>query len=241
MTFPQKVLRPALRKGIKRYFIQPVSRARWRMAGKAGRSEAFSRIYEERGWPSRGSTVSGSGSELDQTAEIRAAIPVLVAELGVSSLLDAPCGDSFWIQQCDLGISSYLGVDIVPELVESNVRKYGNESRKFRIADIVTDSLPRADLVLCRDCLVHLPFTQARAAVLNLKASGAEYLLTTTFTELARNSEIPRIGEWRRLNLEKEPFSFPEPLVTLNEGCTEADGRYADKALGLWRFSDLFQ
>ena len=38
-------------------------------------------------------------------------------------------------------------------------------------------------MILCRDCLVHLTFDDARAALQNLRRSGSKYLLTTTFTD----------------------------------------------------------
>jgi hypothetical protein len=35
------------------------------------------------------------------------------------------------------------------------------------------------------------------------------------------------------------PFNFPQPIEVITEGCTENDGRYADKSLMLWNISDL--
>jgi hypothetical protein len=35
------------------------------------------------------------------------------------------------------------------------------------------------------------------------------------------------------------PFYFPEPLLIVNEGCTEEAGQYTDKSLGLWLLSDI--
>jgi hypothetical protein len=63
-------------------------------------------------------------------------------------------------------------------------------------------------------------------------------LLTTTFTEHPQNQDI-LTGQWREINLELEPFSLPKPLLPVNEECTEADGKYADKSLGLWRISEI--
>jgi hypothetical protein len=46
-------------------------------------------------------------------------------------------------------------------------------------------------------------------------------------------------GEWQPLNLEQEPFCLPPPIKLIAEGCTEVDGQYSDKSLGLWKVSDL--
>ncbi|MEO8451290.1 MAG: hypothetical protein ABI647_15960 [Gemmatimonadota bacterium] len=87
--------------------------------------------------------------------------------------------------------------------------------------------------MLCRDCLVHLSFADVGRALANIRSARITYLLTTTFPEEALNVDIAT-GDWRPLNLEREPFSFPPPLALLPEGCTEGDGRFQDKSLGLW-------
>ena len=46
-------------------------------------------------------------------------------------------------------------------------------------------------------------------------------------------------GKWRTLNFNLPPFDFPEPMLVINEKCTEADGAFKDKSLGVWRLADL--
>jgi hypothetical protein len=105
--------------------------------------------------------------------------------------------------------------------------------------DLVGDRLPAADLILCRDGLVHLSLTEACGAIENCRASGARLLLTTTFPDCAANRDIAT-GEFRRLNLQIAPFNFPEPVARINELYIDAKGdRRADKSLGLWRIADL--
>jgi SAM-dependent methyltransferase len=230
---------PSLRRFAKRTVVEPTRRLRWQLTGDRARSRVFSEIYATGGWPDEDETRSGPGSDLTQTTKVREFLPELVRDLALTSILDAPCGDFHWLKYCDLAGIDYTGVDIVPELIESNRQRFGDAQHKFEVADIVKDLLPRSDLVLCRDCLVHLPFAQGLEAVRNFRRSGAGYVLTTTFTNLTKNTEINRIGEWRRLNLEAPPFSFPVPVRILNEECTSAGGRYADKSLGLWNLREL--
>ena len=104
--------------------------------------------------------------------------------------------------------------------------------------DLTADPLPRADVVLCRDCLVHLSFDHIRQAFDNLRRSGSTWLLTTTFLDHHENVDIES-GDWRMLNLTRPPFNLPAPEGVLVEGCLESEGAYADKALGLWRIADL--
>ena len=200
--------------------------------------EKFSRIYRDNAFGGAKSR-SGQGSDLVQTAVIRRDLPRLVAELGIRSLVDAPCGDWFWMKETQLGVAEYIGVDIVEKLVELNNLHYGNPSRRFLCLNLTEDVLPTADLIFCRDCLVHLNFHDIRRAITAFKRSRSKYLLTTTFTNRGRNVDLVGKDVWRTLNFQIAPFHFPPPLRLINEGCTEANGRYGDKSLGLWRLEDL--
>lgn len=199
-------------------------------------AETFQAIHAENHWGS--AAVSGAGADDAQTAILRAALPNLFAEWQVKTLLDVPCGDFSWMAQVDLAGLDYLGLDVVPALIAENQRRYGGPGRHFRVCDATTEPLPAADLLLCRDLLVHFSFADIHCLLQNVQRSGIRYLLTTTFPETSANEEITT-GDWRTLNLQRPPFDFPQPLYLLNEGCTEGEGRFQDKSLGLWRVADL--
>ena len=224
---------------------QPVvARARFLMHKMRGRrlgqavQKRFTTIYRRNVFGGSESR-SGTGSSLAQTIEIRREIPPLLENLGVRRLLDAPCGDFNWMQHMPVSLDLYIGADVVEQLIAEDNRRYSHATRRFVCLDIIRDQLPRADLVFCRDCLVHLNFEQARTALRNFKRSGAEYLLTTTFPGSKTNADLAPGDIWRTLNLQRQPFSFPQPLRLINEACTENDGAYADKSLGLWRLQEL--
>ena len=180
-------------------------------------AETFEAIHRENTWKSAES-VSGSGSTLAETEALRRELPGLFAELGVHSLLDIPCGDFRWMQALDLDLESYVGADIVEALAVENQRRFGDARRRFEKLDLTRDPLPAADLILCRDCLVHLSFTDAGLAVKNLLHGEASYFAATTFPDCRRNDDA-RTGHWRPLNLQRPPFDFPEPLDLIYEGC----------------------
>jgi hypothetical protein len=202
-----------------------------------GLRDRFARIFEINLWGSQAS-VSGTGSVLEQTRAIRAQLPALLQALDVRTLLDIPCGDFGWMREVRLDGTSYVGADIVSHLVVRNQRDFGNDQRRFAVLDLTVDPLPCVDLVLCRDCLVHLSHANVWRVLENLRASGATWLLTTTFPAHEAVGDIED-GDWRPLNLERDPFRLPSPLTLLNEGCSEHDGAFADKSLGLWRIADL--
>jgi hypothetical protein len=167
--------------------------------------EVFKKIHQENHWGD-GESVSGQGSNSEQTATISVEIPKLLAELGIQTLLDAPCGDFGWISRIDLPIKNYIGADIVPEVIAKHNEQsaaLANETKQthyqFLVLDITKDQLPEADLMLCRDCLVHLSFADIHRFLENLKKSNIKYLLTTSFPDRSENQDIAT-GDWRTLN-----------------------------------------
>jgi len=202
----------------------------------------FSEIYHENlfgGMVSR----SGEGSNLEQTDEVRKWLPEIIMRYNTRRFLDAPCGDLYWIRHIDFGETVYIGVDIVRDLIERNKDQFGSEGKEFHCANLATDVLPKADMIFCRDCLVHLSFEDAFNVLRRFKETGAEYLVTTTFVERDENLDLydkngaDRI--WRVLNLQLAPFNFPNPVELFDEKCPEGGGAYADKSLGIWRLQDL--
>ena len=205
---------------------------------KNGVRERFTKIFQENLFEGQES-VSGRGSDLTQTRVIRQQLPELVAEFGVKHFIDAPCGDFFWMKEVNLPVQRYTGIDIVEGLIEANQRKYANAHINFACLNIITDKLPVADIIFCRDCLVHLNYEQAFKAIRNFHRSKTTYLLTTTFSDRTQNVDLGEKDMCRTLNLQLPPFNFPKPIRVINENCTEGDGNFADKSLGLWKLADL--
>lgn len=208
-------------------------RASYRALYPRGRSmqSIFSEIYERNLWENSES-VSGRGSTLTRTEVIRRSLPVLLKDLGARKLLDAACGDFNWMRLVDLGSVQYFGADVVPDLIAHNQRQHGKEGTAFTVLDITRDILPKVDVILCRDCFIHLSFADIDRAVANFKRSGSEYFLVTTHESVSKNEDIDT-GAWRSVNLRRQPFGFPEPLRVITEDAA------LGKGLGLWRIQGL--
>lgn len=194
--------------------------------------EVFTTIYQSNYWGDKESK-SGPGSNQEQTAIVKGLIEKVVLDYQIQSILDIPCGDFNWMKNVDLRNSVYTGGDIVQSLIESNklaFKERGDVS--FVHLNLVSSILPSNDLLFCRDCLVHFSFADIKAALINIKRSKSTFLLTTTFPDHHNRDIIT--GDWRPLNLQQAPFSFPNPIGLFNEQCREENGRYKDKSLGLW-------
>jgi hypothetical protein len=196
-------------------------------------AQRFTTIYETHFWVDDQSR-SGGGSNLYATEKIREAIPGLLSRYGVRSVLDIPCGDFFWFKEMKLGLDSYIGGDIVVPLIASVAEKYTSPTRSFRVMDLTKDTLPECDLILVRDCFIHLSFELIFAALKNITRSKIRYLLTTHSAEVAANVDI-ETGSARAINLCIPPFNFPQALELIDD---YAKG-LTPHQLGLWRVDDL--
>lgn len=199
--------------------------------------DIFTSFYNKNSWRGKES-VSGPGSDYEQTKFLIPELDILLQELKIGSILDAPCGDFNWMRRVNLNGIRYHGVDIVDKLIESNSQKYRKRNVSFSVLDIVNDEIPTVDLVIVRDCLVHLPLKDIVKVINNIKNSKSKYLLTTNFLweHLGCNSEI-QAGGWRRINLCSEPFNFKYPDKIIIEGNIQSNDR--DKTMSLWKVEDL--
>jgi hypothetical protein len=140
-----------------------------------------------------------------------------------------------WMRHLEYEFDKYIGVDVVVDLIHDLQRSLQSNVpfRHFQVGDITTDVLPHADAILCRDCLVHLPFDAIQRAIRLWQIAGFRYALVTTFPERSTNADC-EVGEWRPLNMQAPPFDWGTPLMLINE---EHDRPYQDKSVGVWTLS----
>jgi hypothetical protein len=220
-------------------------RYNWRMLNALNSSRSlekkFSKVFRDNLFHGSES-LSGRGSDLDQTLIIEQEIPIALNDFQIKSVLDVPCGDQNWISRIDFKAIEYIGADIVPSLIKRNNDSFGSQLRKFIELDLTRSVPPKSDLILCRDLFVHLSTKSIKACLSNIRASGSTYLLTTTFTDYRSYKNLPFFSRnvgWRPINFQLNPFNFSEPLRIINEGCTEGDGKFGDKSLALWKIDEL--
>ena len=197
------------------------------------RSRIFRKAYHTRVWDSDESH-SGRGSELGATEALRIYLPTIFDRLHIKTFLDAPCGDWNWMREVDLSKVDYIGADIVSDAIERNRQKYQKERVKFIVADLTKDELPQADLILCRDCWVHVSFEDIADIIENFRRSRSEYLLVSNSPHVQENKDKLTGLDWRHINLKKAPFNFPDPLDSFKD-------HYDDTPffMSLWRIEDL--
>ena len=186
--------------------------------------EVFSEIYKHGGWGGKG--CSGSGSVTDTITEpyIKTISNYLQSIAPNKTIVDLGCGDmrvsSHLLRYC----SKYIGVDVVPFLIEQ--QKYTNLGRdrvRFQCLDIAEDELPDGDICMLRQVLQHLSNKQIEK-VLN-KIQKYEICLVTEHYPSDNPNIIPnkdmvhggkiRLYQNSGVYLEEPPFSIWGDCVQL--------------------------
>ena len=71
--------------------------------------------------------------------------------------LDFGCGDWQFSRLVDWHGASYVGMDIVPSVIQHNRERYGGPGVEFMVTPEDPSRLPDAELLICKDILQHLP------------------------------------------------------------------------------------
>jgi hypothetical protein len=114
---------------------------------------------------------------------------------------------------------SYVGGDIVKQLVAENNRKYEKKGVHFVRFDITKDRFPAVDLWIRRECIFHLSFKDAFRALRQFIASEIPYIATTTQMPPGGHENRDCIsGDYRLIDLFGAPFCFDqEPLYQIDD------------------------
>ena len=165
-------------------------------------------------------------------------MPIMFDEMGIKSVFDAPCGDFHWMQHVlNDADFSYLGGDIVGELVSANKNKFTTSNVDFIKFDMTSDAFPVADVWLCRAVFYHLSNRDIYFALEQFVDSTIKYILTTNCVtdEQHINKDIAT-GDWRSLNLNLPPFNFPRESLWEIKDCTPP---HLPMKLTLWSKSQI--
>jgi hypothetical protein len=129
---------------------------------------------------------------------------------------------------------NYIGIDIVDSVIQHNSMIYSGPNKSFLLLDAVVDPLPICDAILLREVIFHLSFSDIQFLFKNILKTNALYIFITSDPEAQINNDIIS-GDFRMLNLEIKPFSFPKPHILIDDNNNMNPTRY----IGVWKISDL--
>lgn len=141
--------------------------------------EIFSQVYAKGHWGFESTTGfnSGSGSGSRLSSAYVDLVRRYILNHGASTVVDLGCGDfRVGAQICEGLEISYVGVDVVPSLVDFLNEKHSRRGVEFVCLDIIEDHLPVGDLYLVRQVFQHLSNAQIQKIL--GKLSGATLLVT---------------------------------------------------------------
>lgn len=122
--------------------------------------ERFTKIYDKAIWgknyKGEGGSGKGDGTSPDSTHYINLVMKFM-KDNDIKTVCDIGAGDwkfSRFIPWKEMGIT-YLGVDVVKSVVESNTKEYSNDHISFKHGDALTFDCSNYDLVLIKDVLQH--------------------------------------------------------------------------------------
>jgi len=161
----------------------------------------FSDIYTKRKWYSEENKEkfnSGSGSDSKYAIPYVEVIAKYIKTNDIKSVVDLGCGD-FRVGRRLLdkvNNITYIGIDVVKELIDYNNKEYGNKnSISFIKKDITKDSLPKAELYLVRQVFQHLSNGDISKALHNIPQSSR--LIVTEHQQVDTDNIIPNIDKVR--------------------------------------------
>jgi len=180
-------------------------------------------------------SVSGCGSNLDMTNDIRNHLPLIFEKFNIKSVIDSPCGDWNWMKLVNLDNINYIGYDVLTDLLELNNNNYRKNNINFEYKDIINDSIPSSDLIICRDFMFHIRNEENLKLLNNFKNSGSKFLLATSFDFLPENQNLSNDADWgyRPINLLLPPYNLGEPIYSFIESHPQCNGR----GLYLWKIN----
>lgn len=130
--------------------------------------------------------------------------PLIVCDLG--------CGDFNVGKKFVSFTKKYIGVDIVPDLIERNKNRFQAENLSFQCLDLATDELPKGDCAIIRQVLQHLSNHEIQKIL--QKLSAYQYVILTE--HLPSGDFVPnkdkiasqgiRLKQQSGINLIESPF-----------------------------------
>ena len=202
------------------------------------RKKRFTEIYVKKMWGRtkeiKEETASGSGSTLEATEILRNNLIILLKKYNIKTFLDAPCGDMNWMKLLLNNFEKYIGVDIVPNIIEDNKNKIKHDNVSFFCVDLLKGDLYDVDMIFNRACTRHLSNIEVQMIINNIKRTNSKFLLTDTSISVKYNDRTKsKYSEAKFLNLELPPFNFPKPIEYINTDKSGVD------MMGLWKISDI--
>jgi SAM-dependent methyltransferase len=140
-----------------RHPVQAYRRTALRRANASqSAADVFSDVYKTGQWGRDQEFDSGYGSRDDVTQAYKDFARSLIKETGARRAVDIGCGDFRVAAGFVDSLELYIGIDVVPSLIERNIKEFGRPGVQFQSMDAAAADMPDADICFIRQVLQHL-------------------------------------------------------------------------------------
>jgi SAM-dependent methyltransferase len=175
----------------------------------------FSEIYENGAWGQTQAFDSGSGSRGAAGEPYISLVRALIAETRARRAVDIGCGDFRIASGFVDALETYVGIDVVPSLIERNRAEFGRPGVSFIALDAAASEVPDGDICFIRQVLQHLSNAEI-AAILERCSKFPVVVVTEHWPSPQRqrrpNRDKPHggdtrvdLGSW--VDISAEPFA----------------------------------
>lgn len=168
------------------------------------------------------SAVSGIGSHSAKNLPFIRWLVTFLRQNSISSLLEVSCGHwpSGWQRWVEWPSLDYVGVDMMSEMAEANSNylssigngTHGLRTWRFEQGDMVTAELPRADVLLTKDTLIHIPNRAIQSflkhSVLVCPPRYKFVVFVHSYNKEQNNNDTDPKGTFHYLDMSLPPFSL---------------------------------
>lgn len=162
-------------------------------------------------------TYSGPGSLLHNNDNLIKSLPIFLKKHNIGSIIDVPCGDFNFMRKIipQNDKIHYLGMDIAENAINM-CKKYESKSIKFKVDDITNPEikLNKVDLIICKDLLLHLSFSDIKSVLKNIENSNCKYFACSRYDNgnVINKDQNSGVGA-RGIEITKEPFNFNYEII----------------------------
>lgn len=188
--------------------------------------ERFEKIYREKLWGANDENegYSGGGSLLENARPFYEYLVHFLHANNIKTVVDLGCGDWTLCQHIDWTGIDYTGYDVVGPVIEKNIQKHASDHIHFIHANFLHTEIPKADLLICKHVLQHLPNRDVfyfikllpqfkHCLILDAAPAGSENL---------EGLEMEYFPFWedRGIDLTLSPFNVEgETVLEFSQGC----------------------
>jgi len=187
----------------------------WSRQTPRSAKEVFSEVYAKNEW-GPDEFDSGPGSHGEPARVFAECVINFIKLHNVKVVVDLGCGNFAVGARIAPACERYIGVDVVPDLIERNRTMFGASNVEFVSLDITKESLPDGDLCLIRQVMQHLSNSEI-SRILRKVRKFHHVIVAEHYPEIERTPNIDiehgggtRIYSHSAVYLDKPPFSVSE-------------------------------